>query len=493
VSDVLTDSSPTPAAMSRRRSSVVWTILRDNTFLVVLASLVAVVLALLSPALLVGDSWMTLVAGREIAQHGIPDRETLTVLAAGKEWIDQQWLGQVVVYWIERIGGLAGLGVLAGLVIAGTCASTMAAARLLGASARSTFLVTAACLFIAPWSWQIRAQMLALPLFVWTLWLAADHVRRPSRRIVFALPLLLIWGNIHGSVVLGGGIVSLAIVWVAARQARASREIASAAGLVVAAWVCALATPYGLGIVDYYHLLLVDPPFGHAIIEWERTRPRGITVVFFTVSMLAVGLIGWKRRRLTWFELVVLAVLFAGALDAIRGITWFGLAVAVLLPNALDGIVRPEVIKYPRLNVAVSAVAISAAVVALGVVAAKPESWFENAWPTAALGSVREAGPAVRVMPSDRHSDWLLWHIPELRGRVAFDVRFELLDKPTFRRLRRWNSQVGGDWRRFADGYDVVVLDEDNATSPSKKLLRKPGWKLAYRDAKIAVVRRSAS
>ena len=263
-------------------------------------------------------------------------------------------------------------------MIAGTYASSMAAARLLGASARSTFLVTAACLFIAPWSWQIRAQMLALPLFVWTLWLAADHVRRPSRRIALALPLILLWGNIHGSVVLGAGIVSLAILWVAVPRARTLQAIATAAGLVVAVWLCALATPYGLAILDYYHVLLFDPPFGSAIVEWERTSLRGLTVVFAAVSVLTAGLLVWKRRRLTWFELVVLVIVFAGALEAIRGITWFGLAVAVLIPNALDGIVRPDVVKYPRVNVAVAAAAAVAAATTLVVVAMKPDSWFER-------------------------------------------------------------------------------------------------------------------
>jgi hypothetical protein len=480
-------------ALPAARPNRLLLVARNNPFLFVLASLVAVVMGLLSPALLVGDSWMTLVSGRVVVNSGIPDRETLTILGAGKEWIDQQWLGQLVVYGAERVGGLPGLGVLAGAVIAGTYASTMIAARLLGASARSTFLVTAACFFIAPWSWQIRAQMLALPLFVWTLWLAADHVRRPSRRIAFALPLLLLWANIHGSVILGAGIVSLAIVWVAAQRARSRGSVAAAAGLLAAVWLCALATPYGLSIVDYYHLLLVDPPFGNEIIEWQRTSLRGITVVFFVVSLLSLALLVWKRRRLTTFELVVLVLLFVSALDAIRGITWYGLAVAVLVPNALDGVVRPDVIKYPRLNVAIAALAAAAAVVTLGVVAAKPDSWFESNWPRPALAAVERAGPDARVLATDKHSDWLLWHMPELAGRVAFDIRFELLDKETFQQLRRWNSQVGAHWQSLARGYDVIVLDEDSPKSPSKRLLARPGWRLAYRDDKIAVLRPSAT
>jgi hypothetical protein len=492
MADALSRELSEPAAPAKRARRLARFAVA-NPFLVVLASLIAVVIGLLSPALLVGDSWMTLVAGREVAQNGMPDRETLTILAAGADWIDQQWLGQLVVYGAQRAGGLAGLGVLAGIVIAGTYASSMAAARLLGASARSTFLVTAACLFIAPWSWQVRAQMFALPLFVWTLWLAADHVRRPSRRALLALPLLLLWGNIHGSVVLGAAIVSLALVWVAVARARTLGAAATTAGLVAAAWVCALATPYGPAILDYYHVLLFDPPFGSALVEWERTNLRGLTVVFAAVSVLTAALLVWKRRRLTWYELVVLAILFAGALEAIRGITWFGLAVAVLVPNALDGVVRPDVVKYPRVNMAVAGIAAAAAVVTLGVVAAKPDSWFESNWPTPALQAVEDAGPRARVLATDRNADWLLWHVPELRGRIAFDIRFELLDEATFRRLQYWDSQVGDDWRSTADGYDVVLLDEADSSSPTETFLEQPGWRVAYRDDKIAVLRRSGT
>ena len=66
------------------------------------------------------------------------------------------------------------------------------------------------CLFVAPWSWQLRAQALALPLFILVLELASADVRRPTPRMFLALPLVALWANIHGSVLLGAGMVSLA-------------------------------------------------------------------------------------------------------------------------------------------------------------------------------------------------------------------------------------------------------------------------------------------
>ena len=449
--------------------------------------------AALTPYLFVADSWMTLLSGREVVRNGIPDTETLTVLASGREWVDQQWLAQAVFYLVELAAGLPGVAMLHVLLIGGTLGSCMAAARLLGASARATFLVAIPILLTAPWSWQLRAQSLALPLFVWTLWLAADHVRHPSRRIAIAIPLLLVWANVHGSVLLGALIVSLAVVVVAARRARDSREIGIAAALGLGAWACVLVTPYGLDIVGYYHLLIVDPPFGDAIVEWQRTTPNALTAFFFGVAFLSAVVVAWKRRRLTWFEIAVLAILLAGALDAVRGIVWFSLAVAVLVPNALDGVFRkPDRVQYPRMNVALAGAFVAATLVTLVVVISKGNDWFEQRWPEGVLAAVRSAGPDARVYPSDRYADWILWRMPELRGRVAYDVRFELLTRETFLDVARFDSESGADWKRVADGYKVVIVDEDSVPSHTSKLLAEPGARTAFHDeeAEVTVIHR---
>ena len=45
-----------------------------------------------------------------------------------------------------------------------------------------------------------------------------------------------------------------------------------------------------------------------------------------------------------------------------------------------------------------------------------------------------ELEPDDRVFAPDRFSDWMLFKIPELRGRIAYDVRFELYDEAFYDR-----------------------------------------------------------
>jgi len=69
------------------------------------AALLAVVLAGIGRNILVPDTWVGLVSGREIAHHGLPTVEHLTVLGQGNRWVDQQWLAQLGLYAAERARG----------------------------------------------------------------------------------------------------------------------------------------------------------------------------------------------------------------------------------------------------------------------------------------------------------------------------------------------------------------------------------------------------
>ena len=110
-----------------------------NPFPIALTCLLVSLLALASYGLIVADSWMSLVAGREVIRNGLPHHETLTVIPAGREWIDQQWLAQIALYGVHAATGIAGVAILDVLLVGAAIGSAMAAARSLGATARSTF------------------------------------------------------------------------------------------------------------------------------------------------------------------------------------------------------------------------------------------------------------------------------------------------------------------------------------------------------------------
>src|SRR5207302_897930 len=69
-----------------------------------------------------------------------------------------------------------------------------------------------------------------------------------------------------------------------------------------------------------------------------------------------------------------------------------------------------------------------------------------------------ERDPQARVFADVRYADWLLWRVPQVRGRVAFDVRFELLSHNQLERLYRWTTESTDRWRSAATGASVVAI-----------------------------------
>ena len=469
------------------------TLLEANPFPIFLVSLVGIVLlTVFAPSLVVGDTWLTLMAGREIVDHGLPQTEEMTILGQGATWTDQQWLAQLVFYAAHELAGMRAVVVLDILLVLLALSLAAGAARSLGASSRSTFLIGLLAVLAGPWGWTIRAQSAALPLFAGTLWLLVDAYRNGvRRRTLLVLPLLVLWANLHGSVVLGAGLTVLLAIAVLVRDRGANALLP--ATLLVLAPLCVLATPYGWDIVAYYDLMLVDAPFAEILREWQWSKPSGTTALFWALALLAVALVALRRcrQKLNVFELLLLAVTFVGAVQAVRGVIWFALACAAILPAALDGLLTRADPSARRVNLAISSASLVGLAVALLVTLAQPQSWFSQEWPEERVEAVRTAtrDPSTRLFATDGTADWLLWRIPELRGRIAYDVRFELYDQETLDAISRYGNTEGSDWVSLADGYDVVIVDE---RAHLQAHLAEPGAKQVYRDDEIAVVVRAA-
>jgi len=468
----------------------------EEFLLVVLYAAFGIVfLTVFPPTLLVADSWLTLVAGREVVEHGLPSVDELTVLGLGQTWTDQQWGAQILAYGSHALGGHGLLAVVVALFAVGAFAIAAVGARTLGAGPRSILLVFFPVLLAAPWTFTIRAQVFALPLFTALIWLLASEARNPSRRVYLVFPLLVVWANLHGSAALAAMLTMLlgAIELVSTRGRSGLRSVA----LLALSPLALLATPYGpFDTARYYHLLLVDPPFGRELVtEWRRSDPSWDTLVFYLLAALALATVVWGRRRLTLFDMAALALTFAGAVLAIRGIPWFALTCLVLVPVALGPLLEERTKRTPRAldrGLAYGAVAILALVAVLAL--ARDDDWYLKNWPEPAVFAVRDSlTPETRVFATSRDADWVLWRIPELRGRLAYDVRFEIYDRETFERIVRFRGEQGEDWKSLADGYQIVIFEtHQEPSSHVADFLAEPGARSVYADDRVTVILRPA-
>jgi hypothetical protein len=479
--------------------------LADESLLLLIFALYACMRILALPAQVGQDTWLTLLGGREVVENGPPSVDTYTVIAGGVEWVDQQWLGQATFYAAEQAGTLKAAMGLHALLVLGAFALALAAGRTLGGTSRNVARIALlAVVSIVLTTWYMRTQSLVYPLFVGVLWLLICDARSPSRRVLFVLPLLAVWANVHGSVVLGAGLVGvLALTSIVRVRPMGLRlgNLPRSALLAAGALICLFVSPYAPDLPGYYGDTIANPDFGKFVTEWAPSTPRALTAPFYALAFAAVWILARHARRVTSFEILALAVLLIGAMLAIRSITWFAFAAVMVLPGALgsaDEQAADEAPEALRLGVAMVACAgIVAASVAF--LARAPDAFEEEAYPAALASSIARAAedPSARVYASVRYADWLLWKYPTLAGRVAYDARFELLPGTQLSRIYRFLSQVGQDWERHAEGNEIIVLPRDRGidiphTLPTYRvLLAQGGLRLRYRDDDTVVLVRT--
>lgn len=503
---VVTPDRVTQLGAGSGRTSVRASALRVDGYLVFVGLVIALIAATLLdqlPRSILQDTWLALVAGREVAQHGIPHHVTLILFAQGRAWVDQQWLAQLCMYWLDRIGGVALVGLVNIALIAVSLAGAAIGSMRLGASARGIARVLPLAGIAVALTAEVRTQPYAYPLFVVTVYVLAADCRRSTRAVFWCLPVLVVWGNLHGSASLGAGLVALrglSVLWERRRElVRGAAAWIAPLVLIVGAPLCLLVTPYGISMVSYYRVTLLDPALRNFITEWQPvTTMPVLAVVFFLLAAVTVWSFGRHPAGTTLWERAALLILAAGGIIAARNAVWFALTALMLLPLSINRAVRAWAPSQPRpaLNLWLA----GAAAVLVGVFVTRTfaisQAALEPTYPAAALAAVRQqraANPAARVFADETYADWLLWRLPSLSGRVAYDASFELLSVRQLQRIFNFKAISGLSWPEAASGYRLVVLHASATPDLVRALRQQPGARVLYYRDDVAVIERASA
>jgi hypothetical protein len=433
-------------------------------------------LALARVGSLTSDSFMTLVSGRWIAQHGLPAHDHLTVAGAGRRWVDEQWLAQWVMYELWNVGGYALVAVTAAALIASAFGLLVLILLERGAQPRRAVKWATLAFAVSLPDIAVRAQDFAYPLFVL---LCGLLLREPTlRRRIAVIAMLVLWANLHGSVLVGA-------LLAAAAYARRPRHAAWA----IAALASPLATPYGLDVVHYYDSVLGNSSLQRFASEWKPATATPIAAFgffLFVIALVYVVAIGWRRGvRPPWpFAIATLALVAAGFAE-LRWETWAAIGGAIFATDLLNvydlNARRPAARRRRRL---VGAAAALAAAAGVAVLAGKASSSFEDTLPAPVMSAATRylhGHPRARVLADDDTADGLLWKTPSLSGRVAFDDRLEIYPEHA---VDVWADWITGkpSAAGLIKGYDVVVGSSSN-TALVRRIRSLGGWRRIYAGA----------
>jgi hypothetical protein len=277
-----------------------------------------------------GDSWWHLAAGGwMLDHHAVLKRDMFSFTFAGQPWDAQEWLAEIVMALVFRVGGWSGLHILFGFALAATAAIVAAGvrARIAALPALLISLVGLACL---SGSLLARPHLLALPLLAaWTLEMlnARRQQRTPGWWLV---PVMLLWANLHGSFAFG---LALAAAFGLEAVMERRAVIKGWSVFFIACVIAAALTPQGLqGLLFPFQLLLLGSI--HNIGEWAPTSFFPLTP--FPIALVGVFYLGATGKlKLPLLRALIVIGLAYLALAHVRHQMLFGIVVPLLLADAL--------------------------------------------------------------------------------------------------------------------------------------------------------------
>lgn len=288
------------------------------------------------------DLPMHLAIGDYILDSGsIPAADPFAFTPAPGSWVPHEWLAGVLFSGVERSIGAIGLSVL---LIVGTLLLVLchrAAMGALGVSAGAHLAWLVPLWLLAGPRLLLRPHLfsLALPFILWWILLRA----RRHAGFLFLLPVVMaVWVNLHGSFLLGYGIIALDfLVGDKEHSGSWARRAAALAGAIAAllAQVHVYAQPDFLAALKHPFELVRDPVFMSAIQEWQApfaaaTGFRSEIAFALSLPWMAAALYGvWRNRNVPLSYRIFVVVTLLLYLKHQRFVGLFALASLPVLPS----------------------------------------------------------------------------------------------------------------------------------------------------------------
>lgn len=294
------------------------------------AVVTALCLALLAHTVTIGADTMWLVAlgGAVVSEGGVP-RGVPFMAADTAHWANVPVLGQVLMFMIDGLGPAALLLTQLVAVVLAMLGLALSARRL-GASGFGTALaLLVLVLGHLPALGIVRAQVWSIPLFVLMAALLRQESQHASRRIWLVVPLVIIWGNLHGAVLVGVAVAGAYLVLDRIRRDPLT-SICVGAVMVGGLWV----TPAGFRSHEYYLGVLGNEAARRGEGLWAPMDLGSAFGWLMVISTLAL-LIGALRHRVPIWEYAVIAGLLVMTFQAARNGFWLAIW---LVPRAAVGL-----------------------------------------------------------------------------------------------------------------------------------------------------------
>lgn len=458
------------------------------------------------------DIWGHIAIGRLYHETGrIRQPDPFSYVTTGHEWINFEWLFELLLFRLFAALGPPGLIVLkvtVGLLLLAVVYRLLCRQGV--PAERAGIIVVVLIHFFVPFLLTVRPHLVTYAFFLLVLLLLRALDGRQARWLYAAPLLFALWANLHPGFLAGLGVLG---IWTSIELARrwvwsgplggpARPSMWTVIPILVACVLAAGLNPWGFRLLPFlWRTATVPRP---EISEWQPLvlgTGQGLTYVLFVAAAAA----GWSysRRPRSLPLLGVLVVCALLPLIAWRHVPLATLAIAVLAGEHIGDVWArsSEAVtrRIPAPSVVVNRVLIAAAtggavvflvltVPRLGCIVIDPPSALGQ--PVRAIGLLRASGVSGNLAIDFDWGLYAMYHVaPAIK--VSMDGRRETAyDERAY--TQNLDFKYGrGDWEallRERDTHLALVRHFE----PADNLLRlKPGWKLLYEDPLAALFGRA--
>jgi hypothetical protein len=324
-------------------------------------------------------------------------------------------------------------------------------------------------------------------LFFATLLLLFTLARGRTAWLIAVPPLLLIWANIHGSFLLGLGMITLELVWSVLPPLRGRLRVSrplpvKAVGVTLLASLGGtFVNPHGPGLLTYAVKVSESPVLTSLIAEWQSPDFHSVFLLAVIMGpvLFLVGLLAFTETVFALEDLVLACLMLVATLHAARFMPYLVLVMCAVLSRWVP--VSTETIKPSLLTVPVAAVACAALLLGPHTPAGSPQLGGPMGTPVAATAFLEHQ--TGRVFTTYWWGDYMIYeHIPVfVDGRT--DVYFGTGILDTYVDVAAVTIDPDAVFRRW----DVRWVMWSPGTSLSVYLSQDPRWKVAYRSGGAVV------
>lgn len=230
------------------------------------------------------DLFARLIVGERFLEHGILPYQDFLSYTPTHPWFDHEWGSGVIFYAILKYFGVGGFVLFEALAIFGTAFFVIQTQRLQRhAFPTSLIFMSIFCtLFYMLNSELIRCQLFSFFFFSMFLYFCEKNRKCNSNLIWLALPVIIIWNNLHGGVTSGLGLIFMYFIGALIEQKPWKKYIAAFTLSVP----LLIINPYGYKYLAF--LFSATTMHRKYIVEWWPFYAKKHILYFLPMSLYGI-------------------------------------------------------------------------------------------------------------------------------------------------------------------------------------------------------------